>query len=408
MGAVASATVALGAGLAACGGSDGEGGDNGETTTLTIYSSLPLQGATAGTSKAIVNGEKLALAQAGGRVGKFTIKYQSLDDSKPATGRWDAGQTAASARRAVQDQSTIAYIGDFDSEASAISIPILNSARILQISPASTHAGLTRADGADKGEPEKYYTSGERTFGRVVPADGVQAAAQVAYQRAQGCRRLFVVHDQAFGAGLARLVVRDAPGQGLRVLGRRAIRPAGVDVPSLALRVRATGADCLFFAGSTENGALELWREVHRVAPAIKLFGGSAVAEPGFTSALPPSAQRVTYVTRPTLAPDSYPPAGRRFFRDYRNEFGESPDPYALLGYEAMRVVLTAIRMAGRRGDDRQAVINAFFRIRDRRSPLGTYSIDVRGDTTLSYFGAYRVRDGGLVFDRVLRLAGAR
>jgi branched-chain amino acid transport system substrate-binding protein len=408
VGAAACATIALGALALGCGGDSGNNGGDGSTTTLTIYSSLPLQGPSAGVSEAIVNGEKLALAQAGGRVGKFTVKYASLDDSKPVTGRWDAGQTAAAARRAVQDQSTIAYLGDFDSEASAISIPVLNSARILQISPASTHAGLTSIEGADKGEPEKYYTSGERTFGRVVPADGVQAAAQVIYQRSQGCRRVYVVHDQAFGAGLARLVVRNAPSQAIRVLGVGAIRAAGVDVPGLAARIAAAGADCMFYAGNTESGAVKLWQELQRIAPAMKLFGGDGIAEPAFTSVMPRAAERVTYLTRPTLAPDSYPAAGRRFFREYRKEFGETPDPFAVLGYEAMQAALTAIRLAGPRGDDRKAVIEAFFRIRNRHSPLGTYSIDARGDTTLSYFGAYRVRGGKLAFDRVLRPAARR
>ena len=50
---------------------------------LTVYSSLPLQGPSAAISEQIVNGEKLALSQAGGRVGPFKIGYVSLDDAEP-------------------------------------------------------------------------------------------------------------------------------------------------------------------------------------------------------------------------------------------------------------------------------------------------------------------------------------
>ena len=39
---------------------------------LTVYSSLPLQGPSGAISEQIVNGEKLALARTGGRVGPFT------------------------------------------------------------------------------------------------------------------------------------------------------------------------------------------------------------------------------------------------------------------------------------------------------------------------------------------------
>ena len=54
--------------------------------TLTIYSSLPLQGAARTQSEAAVNGAKLALEQAGGKAGKFPIKYESLDDSTAQQG----------------------------------------------------------------------------------------------------------------------------------------------------------------------------------------------------------------------------------------------------------------------------------------------------------------------------------
>ncbi len=79
---------------------------------LTIYSSLPLQGSLASASLQIVNGEKLALAQVGGRVGRFKINYASLDDANPKTGEADPGITATNARVAAQDNATIAYIGD--------------------------------------------------------------------------------------------------------------------------------------------------------------------------------------------------------------------------------------------------------------------------------------------------------
>ena len=85
-----------------------------ETTgsQLTIYSSLPLQGPSAAISQQIVNGEKLALADAGGRAGPFKIGYVSLDDANPTSGRWNPGVTATNAKTAAQDTSTIAYLGD--------------------------------------------------------------------------------------------------------------------------------------------------------------------------------------------------------------------------------------------------------------------------------------------------------
>src|SRR5215217_1568401 len=389
-----------------CGDDDDNGGGGGSTgsTSLTIYSSLPLQGDNRPQSEDVVAGEKLALQEHGGKVGKFTIKYVSLDDATAATGAWEPGATSSAARKASQDKSTIAYLGEFNSGASAISIPILNEAGILQISPSNTYVGLTRSEGAEKGEPDKYYPSGKRTYGRVVPADHIQAAAQVSYQKDQGCTQLYILNDkEVYGKGIADAVQEGATGAGIKVLGNAGIDTKAANFRSLATKVNGSGADCLFFGGIVENKAVQVWRDMHAANPALKLFGPDGVALTDFTSKIPADAAKVTFVTNPTLDPKLYPPAAQDFFKTYKQKFGKDPEPYAIYGYEAMQVALLAIQNAGDKGNDRQAVIDEFFKIKDRDSVLGKYSIDENGDTTLSDYGGDKVKGGQLVFDKVIK-----
>ena len=400
-------TVALAFGVAACGSSDNKSsGGSGSTgsTSLTIYSSLPLQGDSRPQSEAVVNGEKLALQEHGGKVGKFTIKYVSLDDSTAATGKWEPGATSSDARKAAQDKSTIAYLGEFNSGASAISIPIINEAGILQVSPSNTYVGLTRSEGADKGEPDKYYPSGKRTYGRVVPADHIQAAAQVAYQKAQGCKKVYILNDkEVYGKGIADAVQKDGSSQGLQILGNDGIDTKAANFRSLATKINSKGADCMFFGGITDNKAVQVWKDVGAANPSIKLFGPDGVAESAFTTKVPAALQARTFITNPTLDPKLYPPAAQDFFKTYKEKFGKTPEPYAIYGYEAMQVALLAIQNAGDKGNDRQAVIDQFFKIKDRDSVLGKYSIDPNGDTTLSDYGGDKVKGGQLVFDKVIK-----
>jgi len=399
--------TALALGVAACGGGSDDkssGGGGGDRTSLTIYSSLPLQGDSRPQSTDVVNGEKLALEEAGGKVGKFTIKYVSLDDATAAAGKWDPGQTSADGRKAAQDASTIVYLGEFNSGASAISIPILNEANILQISPSNTYVGLTRSEGADKGEPDKYYPAGKRTFGRVVPADHIQAAAQVTYQKDRGCKKTYILNDkEVYGKGIATQVENIAKAQGLAIAGNDGIDTKAANFRSLATKVQSSGADCMFFGGITQNKGVQLFKDVHAANPSMKLFGPDGVAESTFASKIGSSVEKVTYVTNPTLDPKLYPPAAQDFFKKFKEKFGHTPDPYAVYGYEAMKVALLAIQNAGDKGNDRQAVIDAFFKIKDRDSVLGKYSIDENGDTTLADYGADRVEGGKLVFDKVIK-----
>ncbi len=143
--AVVSSAVAL----AACGSSSSSsktagtssGSGSSGSNVVDIYSSLPLQGSSNAQTIPLVNGIKLALSEAGGKAGQFTVNYQSLDDSTASAGEWDPTQTAANARKAAADPKAVYYIGEFNSGASEVSIPILNQAGIPQVSPANTYVG---------------------------------------------------------------------------------------------------------------------------------------------------------------------------------------------------------------------------------------------------------------------------
>ena len=64
---------------------------------MIISSDLPLQGASASTSESTNNMIELYLEQIGNKVGDYTIKFQSYDDSTAAKGAWDDAACAKNA-----------------------------------------------------------------------------------------------------------------------------------------------------------------------------------------------------------------------------------------------------------------------------------------------------------------------
>jgi branched-chain amino acid transport system substrate-binding protein len=409
----AAACLILAVGAPACGeddDDDGGGGSENGTSTVNVYSSLPLQGGQRLQTTAMVDGIKLALEQAGGKAGRLKVTYTSLDDSTAQAGNWTPEATAANARRVAQDDASIAYIGEFNSGASAISIPILNEIPIAQISPSNTAVGLTSDEpGADEGEPEKYYPSGERHYLRIVPKDTVQGAALATLMSEDGCGNVYILNDkEVYGAGLARNIESAAEQMGVEVLANEGIDPKAPNFRSQAATMASEDTECFVFAGVTPNGAVQLYKDVAAAVPDAKLYGPDGVSNPEFFDAqeggLPADVAAKVKVTVATLSPEEYPPDGQEFFDRFREMYDvEAVDPYAIYGYEAMRLVLDTCEQLGPDCADREAMIDALFNTKGRESVLGTYDIDENGDTTITDYGVYKVEGGGLVFDQTIK-----
>ena len=363
---------------------------------MTVYVSMPLRGAEAAAGRDVVDGAKLALADAPGKVGELAVRAVYLDDTsgRGATARWTQARAAANARRATQDSTAIAYVGEFDSGATRSSLPVTNEARMLQVSPASGAVDLAQPFlGAGDQVPDEFQPTGERTFGRVIPSDEVQGEAAAVWAKRLGAGSAATVTDgSAFGKTLVASF-REAP-----------------EAPPSA---PASRADLLYYGGGPKGVPAPVRRDLSNPCSAQTVIASDALLGspllrhrvPGTINCpnIPAGGSRLgTFVTAAAQDPTQLPPAGRAFARRFAGRYGRRPGPYAAYGYEAMAVVLDAIRRAGSGGDDRDSVVGAFFDTSDRRSILGTYSIDDVGDTTLNRLAGYRVANGRPIFDTVL------
>ena len=353
--------------------------------TLRIYVSAPLQGERAVEGGAIEDGARLALARAGGRIDRFRVRGVFLDDSDDRG--WSIARTAANARRAAQDTTAIGYVGDVDSGATKVSLPITNQAEIPQVSPASGAVGLTRLSKVGS-DPDRFRPNETDNFARVVPDDDVQGRAAAAWAKQMGARTFAAGGDRSdFGRASADAFASEAAS-----LGMRPFKPDGSSTP---LSGPAEGADAVWYglASIPRNdafaGALG--------ATDSTLFGPPALADPALLHADPGVEGRLRLVS-PFLDPALLPSAAKPFLRTFKGRYGHTAPPAAAYGYEAMALLLDSIRRAGDDGDARGAVIDELLSTTERRSVLGTYSIDGNGDTTLDAVTGYRVGDGLAVF----------
>jgi branched-chain amino acid transport system substrate-binding protein len=376
----------------------GEGSDGDGDGKLSVYMSVPTRGPVGVHGRAISEGGALALRELG-PVGGRGPSLHVRDDTRG--GRWSPAAVGETARRATSDSAAIAYIGELESGATRVSLPITNEARLVQVSPASTALDLvTPGPGSDE-VPELVQPSGERTFGRVIPDDEAQAGAGAAWARQMGARAALVISDGSdFGDSVADEFEEEAGALGIGLeAGDEPARPSGARA-----QVSAARPDLVYYAGASDR-ALPVLQRAAAAAPGAMIMGTDALLlDRSFLRRARPfeSALRLTASAQdPSQLPH---PLGQRFVRRYRERYRREPDPYAAYGYEAIALVLDLIDRAGGEAGDRTAIVDELFATSDRNSVLGTYSVDEVGDTTLDRIAGYRIRDARPVFDAALRV----
>ena len=212
------AALACAAVLSGCLGDDGEPGAGQPIRghLLHLYASRPTEGTSAATGRAVAAGQRQALADAGARAGRYRVRLISLSASKPGSGNWDPGQVSENADRAASDPRAIAYIGELNLGASAVSVPVTNKAGLLQVSPADGLASLTEEPPRSAAGPERYFPSGRRSFLRLVPDDLVEARLIVDRMEALGVERpALIVGTGVYARELAAEVVAEARKAGI-------------------------------------------------------------------------------------------------------------------------------------------------------------------------------------------------
>ncbi len=161
---VAAAVLALAA--AGCGADSSE--EQGEAA-LAIYLSAPLTGPGRADGEKVAEGARQALSEAGGEAAGYTVTAEYLDGAGRNETRFDPVIAAANARTATEDSTTIAYIGELDSGGTRSSLPITNSAGILQVAPGSGASDLVRDEAYNDDVPTGVQGTGERTYAQLVP-----------------------------------------------------------------------------------------------------------------------------------------------------------------------------------------------------------------------------------------------
>ncbi|MBI3333479.1 MAG: branched-chain amino acid ABC transporter substrate-binding protein [Candidatus Omnitrophica bacterium] len=338
----------------------------------------PLTGDQAAQGTDMLHGAELAVDQAaaaGPIVPGLRVELAALDDAR------NPAMAVSVAKRLAADPNVVAVVGHLNSSCTKPASAIYHEAGVLHVNPVSSNPEISR--------------QGFDNFFRICPTDDLQgpAAARFAMERL-GARRIFVIDDlTTYGRGLANEFIKAARGRGAEILGHEGITQGEKDFTPLLIKVKMINPELIYFAGMFPEAALLLKQRFALQIPA-HFLGGDGLFEPTLIDLAGAEAAEGAYVT--TLGGDiRQAPAAGDFVRAFEAKYGHL-GAYSSYSYEATRIVLEAIRRAGRK--DRPAVLAAMQQMKSYSGILGTHTFDSKGDTTLRTIGIYTIKGGRFEF----------
>ena len=345
--------LAAGVFFAGCNKPASPSGAGGEVIKIGEYASLTGSEATFGQSSH--QGTALAvddLNAAGGVLGK-KIQLITEDDQS------QAGQPATVVRKLISSDGVMAVLGEVASSRSLEAAPICQENKIPMISPASTNPRVTEA--------------GDYIF-RVCFIDPFQGTVMANFARKTLKLKSAAVLKETssdYSVGLAKYFVAGFTADGGNIVGEENYSHGDKDFSAQLTALKADNPDGIFVPGYyTEVGLIAL--QARQLGITVPLFGGDGWE----SSSLVPIGGRALegcyFSTH--YSPQDTSSAVQNFVKEYRAQYGDTPDAMAALGYDSAMILADAFKRAG--STDGAKVRDALAATKDFAGVTGEITID--------------------------------
>ena len=306
------------------------------------------------------------------------------DEAKP-----DVGKNAAT--KLAGDDEVIGVVGTLNSSVSQSLQPVLNSANIVEISPANTGTSVTM--GPDPANPKRAYPN----YFRTCTNDAVQGPFAGRYLYEQGYKKIATIHDKkTYGQGLAGFVTEAYKGAGGEIVAAETINPEDTDFSAVISRVKAAKPEAVFYGGEYPQAG-PLSQQAKSAGLTVPLMGGDGIFDPVYIELAGKTSEGdlATSVGAPTddrsIRPSSSSattrlPASRSLTR----RTGHTP--MTRRTRSSMRLK-TSLASASDAKSARAATIDAVGKV-SFDGANGKVEFDEFGDTTNKVITAYEVKDG--------------
>jgi len=317
----------------------------------------PITGAIGRYGTTCHQGIQLAIDQAnsgGGVLGKKIVLLTEDNQSQ-------AGQTSTIVRKFVTQDKVVAIVGDLTSSATLEGGPIAQAAKIPMVTPLATNPKVTEI--------------GDYIF-RVCFIDEFQGRvmARFALENLKAKKAALLTDTkQDYSVGLSGFFKDTFVSGAGRVVREQSYSSGDTDFRAQLTSIKAAGPEVVFVPGYYPEVGIIL-KEARLLGITVPFIGCEAWDSPTLLQVAGKAADGCYFSNQFSAGDPS--PAVQEFAKVYRDKFGNLPDNFAALGYDAANVVLDAVKRAG--STSPSAVRDAIAQTKDFAGVSGQITIDTQ------------------------------
>lgn len=382
--------------LSGCGSraDTGSSSSTGATKTAKIGVIAPLSGDLSALGLGIKNSVDLAIKQANdsNAIPGWKLELAAEDDQATP----DVGKNAAT--KLSSDPLVVGVVGTLNSSVAQSVTPVLQPAKIVQISPANTNPTLTQ--GKDAANPARPYDN----YFRTCTTDAVQGPTAATYLLSIGVKSVATIHDKkSYGQGLVEAFSKAFTAGGGTIVAAQTINPDDKDFSSVITNVKGASPAVVYYGGEYPQAG-PLSKQMKAAGLNVPLMGGDGIYDPSYVDLAGSTANGdlATSVGAPVESLAS----AKAFVAAYTAAGYKDPmGAYGAQSYDAANAIINALKTSlakaadakSARADTVTAVGSVSF-----DGATGKISFDKYGDAVSKVITVYKVTGGKWATEKTL------
>ncbi len=295
-----------------------------------------------------------------------------------ADDRGEAREGVLIAQKFCSDENVDVVMGYSFSSIALAAVPVYDGCGLPVIASAVTSPDLSGAS---------------KFFRRNILTDAVQGTMMGEFaSKTLNLKNVYLIHQQDdYGIGVANAFSKAYEAAGGKLAGTEAYVLGTKDFKTQLAKMKAASPDAIFIGGFYTEAA-KIAEQGKALGLNVQFLGTDGALNPELISLGQDAVEgMIVYgMFDPSLAtPETAP-----FINGYKEAYGEAPNAFAALGYDAAMAVAEATKIAGQSGGVTRASLNdAFGKIKDMPGVTGPTTFSENGDRSGAlYF--LKVQDG--------------